>query len=199
MPSRRSGAPRLQGRVKPFANGWFMFVAPSSGRILSVSQMIEPENNQVVKDGLVKILPMYKNVDCLIYDRACSYIVRAKSEPELQQLKYITCDNWHGFNHMSSCPCRPQGVRRLKKRLTGVNTAVREQVVPWFRSYAKTRNEMRPLRNRCMVLVFCQEHNRTLAGGEAVTHLGPSSARGTKHKGQYECSSHVYKRPALRE
>jgi len=60
---KRSGRPRDDGSIKPFTNGWFMLTDPDPGRILSVCQMLEPENNAIA---------LYPHVD-LLFQRDCPF------------------------------------------------------------------------------------------------------------------------------
>ena len=48
-----------------------------------------------------------------------------------------------------------------------VNTSIAEQVFSWFRRYASTLNELRPLRHRFICLLFAAMHNDALGRDEA--------------------------------
>lgn len=197
-PMKRAGRPRTVHRVKSYTNGWFMLICPADGRIVGVNQMLHPENNNIVTETLTKILPEYPKADCFIYDRNCAYERSARANPLLKQLKYFAVDKWHGSHHTSACPCRPQSVRRLGRRVKGVNTAICEQTFSWFRTYARVLNEMRPLRNRFLVLYFCKEHNQALSSKTSVplhVNNGPLKTPRKRPAGAYSCSPPL-KRPA---
>ena len=114
--------------------------------------------------------------------------------PDMSQIKFWCCDKWHGSTHTQDCPCRPS-LRRLALRLRGVNTPRSEQVFSWFRMYARVLNEMREARDRFLVLLFCQQHNKMIHAGEALNHLPPAWARKGKHGGHYDCPR-AMKRPS---
>ena len=77
------------------------------------------------------------------------------------------CDWWHGFGHSDNCPCNPWEVEELNHRICDVNTSIAEQVFSWFRRYASTLNELRPLRHRFICLLFAAMHNDALGRDEA--------------------------------
>ena len=54
-----AGKPPAHGRMKPFGHGWFMLVHPRDLRILAVKSMAVPENNDILRDTLSEILPLY--------------------------------------------------------------------------------------------------------------------------------------------
>ncbi|CAE7307333.1 unnamed protein product [Symbiodinium sp. CCMP2592] len=66
-----AGRPRKDGSTKQRENGWFMAIDPSSGTVLSVSDMSEPENSAVAKNVLGKVLTKATNLNCVIYDKMC--------------------------------------------------------------------------------------------------------------------------------
>jgi hypothetical protein len=193
-PMKRSGRPRPQERVKAFSNGWFMLVWPSNGRVLSVVRQDEPEGNAIATEALEKVLPLYKDVDCFIYDRCCKYMPSAIENDNLKQIKYYTTDKFHGFKHVSSCKCRPQSVRRLNNRLKHVNTSVCEQTFSWFRNYAKVLNQMRSLQHQFLVLYFIKRHNHLVSCGDTM-HLCKFADKEKVVK-PYACTKVVCKRPA---
>ena len=77
------------------AEGWFMLVNPSSGRILAVTPMKTPEDNAVVTTALLKLLPAYHNINLLVMDRVCGYMPSAAQNPLLRQLKYYSVEWLH--------------------------------------------------------------------------------------------------------
>ena len=76
-PKRRTGRPRAgRASVGKHANGWFMVCDPSTGKILGLRVMKEPENTQHVLQMLDAVVWLYPKLNTFVYDRACS-IVRA--------------------------------------------------------------------------------------------------------------------------
>ena len=139
-----------------------MIVDPKNLQVLSVSCMSKPENNEVVKDSLLKILPMYKKVNCFVLDRNCAFMPQALEVKEFKQVKYWTIDCFHATGHKKTCKCNPLYVPRLAKRLKHVNTSAAEQVFAWFRNYARVLNESSPLRHAFKVLYYCKMHNQAI-------------------------------------
>ena len=90
---------------------------------------------------------------------------------------------------MDSCQCSPLSVPRLRKRAADVNTSVAEQVFAWFRGYAKTFNEMRPLRHHFLVLYYTRLHNLQIDLNQA-TYLNPMAPARQQRKAikKYECT-----------
>lgn len=188
------------GRAKPFTHGWFMVMDPANGRIVSVVQQFEPENNAVCIEALEKVIHIYGNVDAFILDRNCKFAPTASARPKLAQIKTWAIDRFHAHRHSSTCPCNPYSKKAIKKRLQGVNTSVCEQVWSWFRGYAPTFNTMNSKRHRFIVLCYCRRHNDMLSKGD-TDHLPrfPASERGKRATTPYTCSNRVLKRPCARE
>eukprot|EP00959_Pyramimonas_sp_CCMP1952_P161491 3377028-Pyramimonas_sp.AAC.1 len=69
----------------------------------------------------------------------------------------------HAKGHARSCPCNPYHIKRLSRRLKGINTQVAEQPLSWFRGYARPLNEMAPLRHKLCVLFFAKLHTNYVA------------------------------------
>ena len=137
--------------------------------------MMEPENNKVNDTSLEKVLGLYKKCDCYIMDRCCRYLPHARKNQKLKQIKYWTCDKFHGKKHKANCPCRPQSNPRLAKRLKKVNTSIAEQTFSWFRSHAKILNEARQRRHRFLVLYYSKKHN-ALIDQKKTSHLNKFTA-----------------------
>jgi hypothetical protein len=148
QPMRRAGRPRDDGHVKKSTNGWFMMVDPSSGRILSVNPMTEPENNDIAFGTVEKVIGQYPAARVLIYDRACKLKPSGSSRPLMRQFKVWAVDKWHGYRHTEECACSPWNHDRIWNALEDYNTSIAEQTFSWFRGYASTFNSMRPLRHR---------------------------------------------------
>ena len=108
-PSKRAGRPRKsETSVGNYTNGWMMACDPTSGRILGLQSMFEPEDNQVASDTLEKILWLYPKADCLIYDRACAFQSFANANANLEQIKFSSVDAFHAHSHSKTCPCNPR-------------------------------------------------------------------------------------------
>ena len=170
VPMKRKKKDRAPKKHVPYGNGWFMVSCPRDGRIVGVTQMFEPENNLVTAQTLEKAIPHLKNCDCFILDRNCKAKIALESRPLLKQIRYYPIDEFHAQKHTDGCPCSPLHIRRLKRRIKGVNTSVAEQVFSWFRGYARVLNEMRSLRHRFLVLYLCRRHNDLVDAGE-TSHL----------------------------
>ena len=161
--SKRAGRPRTKKPSKRHhGHGWFMLIDPKTGRILAALTQMKPEGNEVAAEALCKILPTYKKVDLFILDRVCAFMPGAKQMKGLQQLKYYSVDRFHALQHRKTCPCHPSK-RRLQNRFGHFNTSVAEQTFSWFRSYSTVLNEMRAVRHRFAVLLFCKMHNEMMA------------------------------------
>jgi hypothetical protein len=152
---RRVGRPRAnRAEKKRFTNGWFMISCPRDGRVISVVQQIQPENNLVKIEALRKIQGLYPACDCFIHDRNCQLHAAMERSGVAKQIKFTPIDKWHGAkSHSRSCKHHPLYVARLKKRCVGINTSVSEQVFSWFRHYARVFNNMRTERHIFLVLL----------------------------------------------
>ena len=150
-------------------------VLEPKGAILSVVEQCAPENHAVVDSALQKALPQHENVDCVCYDRNCSFCVKAKNKGVYKNVKTWAIDTWHAKKHCKNCACSPENHLSIKRRLRGVNTSVCEQTFSWFRNYARTMNELRPLRHRFLVLFYAKRHNELVAqkdfGCLALSHV----------------------------
>ena len=60
-PPARAGRPRKDGEVKLTNNGWgwFMLTDPSSGYILGIKEMKQPENAEIASSLMEDLLPLY--------------------------------------------------------------------------------------------------------------------------------------------
>ena len=108
-PSKRAGRPRKSEKtVGHYTNGWMLGCDPKSGRILSLQPMHEPENNAVAHETLTHVLWLYPKLDCLVYDRACSFKAFGTASGDLDQVKFYIIDGFHAHGHSRTCPCNPR-------------------------------------------------------------------------------------------
>lgn len=106
---------------------------------------------------------------------------------------------FHATKHKKECRNNPLMVPRLRRRVAKINTSASEQTSSWFRNYARTMNELRPARNKFLVLCYAKEHNK-LIEADCATHI-QKLVRTTANKGStpYACDETlVLKRPAAR-
>ena len=106
------------GKEKRRQNGRFMAMDPSSGLVLAVTNMKDPENNAVARQLLHQVMESGHN----------------------KQVKYWCADRFHTKGHAPGCLCSPMNVSRLEKRLKDVNTSIAERTFSWFRGYAVSFN-----------------------------------------------------------
>ena len=66
------------GKAKPYGHGWFMEVSPDDRLILWAKPMCKPEENDSLDEAINYILPMYRNLDGVVVDRACGFLKRAQ-------------------------------------------------------------------------------------------------------------------------
>ncbi|CAE7499068.1 unnamed protein product, partial [Symbiodinium necroappetens] len=156
------GKHRANGKKKPYGYRWFMAVHPGTQRILAVSCLKKPGGNDVVDDVLTRTLPKYKNMNGVIIDRVCSFLLRAKSQAKFKQIKYWSVDFFHAHGHNASRPCNPHHIPRLARCFKGISTSAAEQVFAWFRNYARVLNETTAMRHSFKVLYFCKLHNTAM-------------------------------------
>ncbi|CAE7406745.1 unnamed protein product [Symbiodinium natans] len=97
-----AGKPRADGKKKPYGHGWFMVVNPADKRILWAKPMLVPEGNDILEDAITSILPSYKNMNCVIVDRACSFYPSALKQKRLKQIKFWVVDKFHSHGHTKS-------------------------------------------------------------------------------------------------
>lgn len=194
-PPRRAGRPRSSGRAKPYDVGWFMATHPSTRRVLAMTPLTSPENNQVAIDTVEKLTKVYPNLNCVIYDRSCRLEPSVKKSGLFPTIKYWPVDKFHACHHKTTCPNNPLQVLRLKRRVSKINTSAAEQTFSWFRNYARMANELRPIRHRFLMLHYCKKHNALM--DDAVSqHLDrPLLARRVRTGVPYDCSG-VFKRPS---
>ena len=89
--------------------------------------MNQPENTDVVRACLLKAMPFYPNTNAFIMDRACAFAPSARED--FKQIKFWVVDAFNGKRHQKTCPCNPLYVKRLGKRVKGVNMSVAVQLV----------------------------------------------------------------------
>ena len=169
-------------------NGWFMLCDPKSQRVVTVLPQINPENNAIVRESLLKALPLYPNCDTFVYDRNCGFAPSHERLDEFAQIKYWPVEPWHGVKHKERCKYCTKNNASYKRKLRGVNCSICEQTYSWLRNYARTLNEMRDLRHHFMVLHYVRRHNDNLKSGR-VDYLNEFSQKFQKGKGNghYDC------------
>ena len=173
-PSRkRAGRPSTTSSKETRTNGWLMVVSPSTMRVVGVSPIEQPENKAMVVKLFSDILPNFPKVDCLIYDRMCRILPAMTTNTAFGKIKYFVVDRFHAKKHSADCPCSPINVKRLGRRIKGVNTSACEQVFSWFRNYARTLNSVHPRTHFFLVLLYCRLHNELVDTRKEVDHLPP--------------------------
>ncbi|CAJ1370385.1 unnamed protein product [Effrenium voratum] len=199
-----SGISKKKADGKSIGHGWFMLVAPRDVRIVGVSCVMKPENNDIARTTLSKVLPKYKNVDTFIFDGQCSFAPSTQDLPEFKQVKYWSVDKilgtFHGHGHKDACKNNPHTVVRLKRRLKNVNTSICEQTWSWFRNYARILNSASPQRHVFKVLYFCKLHNLKI-NGKNTAHLnpfGPFNAKFNKSK-PYGCPKKSVRKTVMKK
>ena len=115
---------------------------------------MDPENNDDVESAFEETVNRYKKANCIVYDRTCGFAPNKMKLAKFKQIKYWPVDPFHNLRHSDKCKYSPKNVPSYKRRLRGVNGSVCEQTFSWFRGYARTLNEMSPLRHHFLVLVY---------------------------------------------
>ena len=174
---RRTGRPRKRKgkktKRKKLTNGWFM-ILHTTGRILAVRQMHDPEDNIVAIGALEEIVELYKEAKTVVYDRACKLIYKASKRSKLRRIKAYACDKLHGRKHSKKCICNPHYRKDIAKAIRRINTSVCEQALAWFRVYASIFNNMNPIRQKFYVLAYARAHNEMVSAGD-TDHLNPTA------------------------
>ena len=80
---------------------------PKTGRVLGVEEQVQPENNEVKKIVLQKVVGSYANLNALIHDRCCSLQPDCERSGLFTSIHYWIIDKWHGAKHKKTCKCRP--------------------------------------------------------------------------------------------
>ena len=57
-----AGRPRKSGKAKLHNNGWFMVIHPATGLILTVREMMNPENNSIALEALNQTMSVSGNI-----------------------------------------------------------------------------------------------------------------------------------------
>ena len=110
-PAKRTGRPRKEPRSKDkHGNGWLAVCDPQTGRVLHMSPMHEPENNEAVISALEAIVWLYPKCSTLVYDRACYLQPAASQREDLAQIKAFIIDSFHAYRHRKHCPCNPRNL-----------------------------------------------------------------------------------------
>ena len=151
-------------------------------------------------DELEKVLVTYPFVDCFIYDRACKVkkdVVARKKK--LSKIRTYTTDKFHGCRHRPDCVANPFVHSRLMHHIRNLHTSIDEQTPSWFRGYAGSMNELKPLRRQFIVLLYARMHNELISEGD-TTHLNPYSHQNVSKKRPtpYECDD-IKKEPKRRK
>ena len=95
----------------------------------------------------------------LYYDRACRVEPLVKKNGLYKNIRHWIVYKFHAHRHKSSCTCSPLQVRRLKRRVQDLNTSIAEQTFSWFRKYARCVNDLRPKKNKLLILHYVKKHN----------------------------------------
>ena len=175
-PPAHAGRPRKDGKTPQRQNGWFMAVDPSTGLVLSVSPMQDPENNEIATNVLLDLVSRGSQINCVIYDRMCACLNHAQAQKPLKQIKYWCIDRFHARAHSPKCACSPLNHRRLDLRLRNVNSSIAEQTFAWFRNYASSFNTKAINSHMFFVLVYVKKHNM-LMRRNYMKHLNAFSAK----------------------
>ena len=158
-----------------------------------------------------ELLPLYRMVYCVLYDRACSILKRATAREAFNGIRYWAIDKFHARGHGPDSKCFPLNHKRLERRLKEVHASISEQVFAWFRGYSSTFNSMNPNVQRFYVLAFARRRNAMQAEGD-LWHLNPWSAHNQEWRRRqfgkkrashsYNCravaKTHVKKKPAAK-
>lgn len=180
-------------RKQNHTNGWFM-VFSSASRILACKQQVDPECNSTAADVFATALKHHGRMDCVVYDRCCASAPNLMKDDRFVNVKHWTTDEWHGHRHNAKCKFSPKNVRGLARHVEQVNTSICEQTFSWFRGYARTLNEMRPLRQRFLVLSYVKAHNE-LVQAKSLAHLG--KVKRQRQHGHYACSDEASSAKAM--
>ena len=81
-----------------------MVADPHSKRVVSATQMFQPECNKTVTVSLERVIPSYPNVDCFIMDRNCKYKATGGGRLMLGNISTYAIDWWHAFKHCNAVP-----------------------------------------------------------------------------------------------
>ena len=219
-PCKRAGRPRKNTQpIGKHSNGWFMCCDPTSGRIVSLMVMHEPECNEYVTKSLESILWLYPKCTCFVYDRACSFVKSARTNEAFEQIQDYIVDWFHAYGHAKDCACNPRtltqskqlslsyvGVsslgniqlksghrKRLGRIIQGVNTSICEQVFAWFRHFSTNFNELRGNRHRFIILYMAKRHNQAIENNTAV-YLRPIAHPASVRSTPYGCSKKQVKK-----
>ena len=188
---KRTGRPRKHKKAKPsnMSHGWYMMVVPT-GQIVQISQMLDPEDHEIVTHALESTVERFPNLNCFVYDRACAYAPKNKTRAAFKKIKHWCVDKFHARRHNKRCKCSPRNVPSIRRRLRGVNTVCAEQAFSWFRGYARTLNDMNEYRHKFLVLVFTRMHIEAVKKGDTA-HLNayaPLQSLSMKRSRPYACT-----------
>jgi len=188
---KRVGRPRTRkrGRKSGFTNGWFMICEPQSGRVVTVAQQINPENNDDVEKAFERAIEKHPSTNTIVYDRNCSFAPNKSKNIKFKKVTAWPIDKWHGERHTKKCKYSSKNNATYKRRLRDVNTSICEQTFGWFRGYARILNSMRSLRNCFLVFYFVRLHN-VLIGENDTGYLNEYATRPKRQRcGKYSCST----------
>ena len=219
-PCKRAGRPRKNTQpIGKHSNGWFMCCDPTSGRIVSLMVMNEPECNEYVTKSLESRLWLYPKCTGFVYDRACSFVKSARTNEAFEQIQDYIVDWFHAYGHAKDCACNPRtltqskqlslsyvGVsslgniqlksghhKRLGRIIQGVNTSICEQVFAWFRHFSTNFNELRGNRHRFIIVYMAKRHNQAIENNTAV-YLRPIAHPASVRSTPYGCSKKQVKK-----
>jgi len=183
--TKRSGKPRTKKAVlkRNYTNGWFMVCAPT-GRVLVCQSQVNPENNEDTRRAFARALEYHPKINCIVYDRNCSFAPTAQYRAEFSRIRYWPVDSFHGNARRAACTHTPQNNPSYRRRLRRANTSVCEQTFSCFRGYARTMNEMKAIRQHFLVLLYVRMHNDLIANGDD-SHLG--NLKRPRRGGHYGC------------
>ena len=118
----------------------------------------------------IESIAIYPNVDCIVHDLACKLGPRCQRDDIFPQIKTYAVDRFHATKHKETCIHSPYNNEDIAVRLKDVNTSVSEQTFSWFKNYAASTNELKTLRHKFLILVFCKKQNDLIEKNN-ISHL----------------------------
>ena len=186
-PHSHAGQPRKDGTPKPYGHGRFK-------RILRAKPTQKPEGNDILDEAISAVMPLYKNMNCAVVDRACCFLPRAVKSKRFKQVKHWIVDKFHAY----SCVRNPLHRPSLARRIRNTNTSAAEQVFSWFRGFARILHEATPERHAFKVLYYCTLHNRAVEQRRTGYLNQYVKRRKKKQSKPYSCGE-VRKKPACKK
>ena len=146
---------------------WMVHAGKSSRSTSSCSVMHEPARKQShCTQFFAQNLAEIQELGWICH----GFAPQAKEDPDLKQLKYWAIDHFNALRRKKACAYNPLHVKRPGKRFKGINLSAAEQVVSWFRNYARLLNEARHLRHSFKVLYFVKQRNMAIHSKKATFH-----------------------------